>query len=326
MFPPSLSRSFVRSFPLSFNRFPSLSCSSFNERKSLSSSFNPSFFSSSSSSSATFSVDTSEVNKFSSLSSLWWRLDGPLGQLHRMQEARVKFIRESFIRHRASNSFSTRDSHANLPFHGYTLLDVGCGGGILAESLTRLGGKVKGIDAAHKNILIAQQHQSQDEEELKQLDYEHITAEQLIERGELFDFVCCLEVVEHVQNQKKFVEILCNLVKPGGSVVLSTLNRTNLSYFGAILMAERVLGFAPPGTHQWEKFVTPQELKSFVQESKLVQTRKFNQEEQEEENRPNLGFQVDCINGMIYNPFSKSWALSDNNVEINYILSAKRQF
>ncbi len=280
---------------------------------------------------SSWSINASEVSKFSHLSSLWWRLDGPFGQLHRMQEARVPFIRDAFLRHRASNSFSTRDSLSQLkPFKDYSILDVGCGGGLLSESLARMGGNVKGIDASESNIRIAQQHKGNDSD-LSTLQYEHMTAESLLERGELFDLVCSVEVVEHVENPRKFVETLCNLVKPGGSLVLSTINRTQLSYFMAIFMAERVLGFAPPGTHEWNKFLTPQELKAFVEESAFIapENARINEGEaagEKSPSRPSLGFQVDCLNGMVYNPLGNSWSLSEKNLEVNFILSAKRPF
>lgn len=205
------------------------------------------------------SVDADEVAKFAALADTWWDTNGPYGALHRLNYARCPFIRVS-----ASHHFG-RASKGLRPFEGLSLLEVGCGGGILSESLAVLGFQVTAIDAAEESIEAAREHAKRNSllssGREASLRYEATTAETLqASLAEPFDVVVSSEVIEHVLDPPEFCKTLSSLVKPGGLVVISTLNRTLWSYGLAIVAAEDVLGLAPKGAHDWDQFVTPAEL------------------------------------------------------------------
>jgi len=205
-------------------------------------------------------VDPREIAQFSALADKWWDPAGPFGMLHRIGPPRLGYIRDAATQH-----FSL-DAKTRRPFSGLTCLDIGCGGGLISEPLARLGGTVTAIDPAEKNIEAARLHASDGGLEI---NYQSVTAEDLAARGEAFDLVTCLEVIEHVPDQSAFVATLASLVRPGGLIVLSTLNRTPKSYALAIVGAEYVLGWLPRGTHDWTRFVTPEELAGHCNRSGL---------------------------------------------------------
>ena len=222
-------------------------------------------------------VDASEVEKFSAIAAEWWNPKGKFGVLHKFNPVRLEYIRGHIIRHFSLNDRDRR------PFEGLTVLDIGCGGGLLCEPMARLGAKVTGIDPAEKNIKTASVHAA---EQALDIDYKAMTAEELAENGEKFDIVLNMEVVEHVADVDLFMATAASLVKPGGLMFAATLNRTLKSFGLAIIGAEYVLGWLPRGTHQWEKFVTPQELEAALKSG---------------------GLRVRDTSGVTYNPLNTTW-------------------
>lgn len=205
-------------------------------------------------------LDPREVAQFTALSGKWWDTEGPFRMLHRIGPARLQYIRDAATRH-----FGLSDT-ARRPFDGLRCLDVGCGGGLIAEPLARLGGAVTAIDPSKENIAAAQHHATAGG---LAVDYQSVTAEQLVTARQTYHLVTCLEVIEHVPDPRAFVATLAKLVEPGGLLVLSTLNRTPKSYALAIVGAEYVLGWLPRGTHDWTRFVTPDELQAHCEKAGL---------------------------------------------------------
>jgi 2-polyprenyl-6-hydroxyphenyl methylase / 3-demethylubiquinone-9 3-methyltransferase len=197
------------------------------------------------------SVDPAEVARFSALAESWWDPLGKLRPLHRLNPVRIAYVRD-----KAAARFG-RDAKGERPLHGLDLLDIGCGGGLLAEPMARLGARVVGIDASERNIGVARAHA---EGGGLAIDYRAATAEALAAAGERFDIVLAMEVVEHVADVSAFLAACCALMKPGGMMVVATLNRTPQSFAFAILAAELLLGWLPRGTHDWRKFLRPSEL------------------------------------------------------------------
>ena len=237
------------------------------------------------------SVDPEEVAKFSALAEEWWDPDGKFRPLHKLNPTRLAFIRDQVARHLG------RDPLAERPLHGLSCLDIGCGGGLLAEPLSRLGAEVTGIDAAQRNIAIAGLHA---EAAGLEIDYRHATAESLAGAGERFDVVLNMEVVEHVADLNAFLAASSALVKPGGAMVVATLNRTPKAFLLGILGAEYLLRWLPPGTHDWRRFVRPSELARALEEG---------------------GLKIEEMAGVSYNPLSDAWRLT-RDVEVNYMLFA----
>lgn len=237
------------------------------------------------------SVDDDEVARFAAQAHLWWDRSGPYAPLHALTTPRVTFVREA-----VSGHFG-RDNRQIRSLAGLTLLDVGCGGGILAEPLSRLGAHVTAIDPAQENVAAARAHAAESGVEVT---YRAETAEALLAAGESFDVVVASEVIEHVTDPAAFVAVLAGLAKPGGLVLLSTLNRTLKSFALAIVGAEYVLRWLPRGTHDWEKFVTPEEMASFAKAAGLTpgETR-----------------------GMICNPLTREWRLG-RDTGVNYWFAA----
>ena len=259
------------------------------------------------------SIDAAEVSKFSAMSSAWWDAHGEFCLLHRMNPTRVAFIRDHTTR-LLLPTISHPPSDA-WPLRGLAVLDVGCGGGLLAESLCRLGGRVLGVDASAPNVAIATQHASLDAALASSapsggsLAYRCQTAEALLASSApppQFDVVCSLEVVEHVANPQQFVATLAALVRPGGLLFLSTINRTALSYLLTIGLAEYALGWVSRGTHEWSKYVTVEELGEWVV-------------------RGGEGMEVLGTSGMLYDPVWRRWSLDDKRTEVNYILCARKR-
>jgi len=242
---------------------------------------------------AGFSIDEGEVSRFSALAAKWWDVKGEFAPLHKFNPTRVKFIRETCLAH-----FSL-DYRTRAPFEGLQLLDVGCGGGLLSEPMRRMGFTVTGLDASEKNIGTARAHAGQGGLDIRYLNQ---TVEQLAESGEvLYDVVLTMEVIEHVSDPEAFLKTCASLVKPGGILFVATLNRTVKAYGLAIIGAEYVLQWVPKGTHDWRKFLMPEEIATFLDGTPLM---------------------PEAPVGVSYNPISGQWALS-GDTDVNYMVVAK---
>ncbi|XP_065332301.1 ubiquinone biosynthesis O-methyltransferase, mitochondrial isoform X2 [Cloeon dipterum] len=243
------------------------------------------------------SVDPEELKKFSNLSGLWWDEGGEFKPLHSMNALRIPFIRNGLVNSRV---VSTKKANTPSSLEGLNILDVGCGGGILAEPLARIGANVVGLDASEEAVQVAEQHAKLDTTLSDRLKYRHGTLEELAEEGQVYDAVVMSEVLEHMNNPKHCLQLASNLVKPGGSIFLTTLNRSCVSWLGGIIAAEYLLRLVPPGTHDWNKFLSPLEVENMLSDSDCT-TR--------------------SIHGMSYNILTNSWHWS-SNVSINYALHA----
>lgn len=239
------------------------------------------------------SIDQREIDQFSRLAGDWWDPRGPMAALHKFNPVRLAYIRDQ-----AAARFE-RDPKKLDSLKGLRMLDIGCGGGILSEPLARLGAEMIGADPAEENIAAASAHA---EEMGVAVDYRATTAEALAEAGERFDVVLAMEVVEHVADVASFVATCAAMVKPGGLMIAATLNRTLKSFALAIVGAEYVLRWVPRGTHQWDKFVTPNELELAFERN---------------------GLNVIAERGVIYNPFADRWQLS-SDMDVNYMLVGER--
>ena len=239
------------------------------------------------------SVDAEEVARFEALAETWWDPTGPMRPLHVMAPVRIGFVRD-----RAAEAFA-RDVTADRPFAGLSLLDIGCGGGLMAEPMARLGFAVTGIDAAEKNIAVARRHADQMG---LAVDYRAEPVEVVAAGKNQFDVVLALEVVEHVADLDAFLEAAVSAVKPGGLMVLSTLNRTAKAFALAIVGVEYVLGWLPRGTHDWRKFVQPAELAAGLRRA---------------------GARVGELAGMSYSPLSGRWSVT-RDLGVNYFAVARR--
>jgi 2-polyprenyl-6-hydroxyphenyl methylase/3-demethylubiquinone-9 3-methyltransferase len=238
-------------------------------------------------------IDRDEVARFERMARTWWDERGPMATLHKFNPVRLAYIRDQAAAHFA------RDPKQAGCLKGLRILDIGCGGGILSEPLARLGAAMVGADPAETNIEVARAHAEQGG---LSIDYRATTAESLADAGERFDIVLAMEVVEHVSDVDLFVRRCAEMVKPGGMMVAATLNRTMKSFALAIVGAEYILRWLPRGTHRWDKFVTPEELETAMSHADL---------------------RVVDERGVIYNPFSDSWRLSDD-MDVNYMLTAAR--
>lgn len=238
-------------------------------------------------------VDPEEVARFDALGEEWWNEKGKMAPLHAMNPFRLAFLRGALVRHFG------RDEKALRPLGGLRVLDIGCGGGLLSEPLARMGAQVTGIDPAPGNIEVARAHGR-----ASGLDIEYLpsTAEELAARGARFNVVVALEVVEHVADVSLFVRTAGQLVDEGGLLILSTLNRTAKSFALAIVGAEYVLRWLAPGTHRWEKFITPDELEATLAAAGFAPTEKA---------------------GLVYHPLSRTFSLSAD-LDVNYFMVAKR--
>jgi 2-polyprenyl-6-hydroxyphenyl methylase / 3-demethylubiquinone-9 3-methyltransferase len=241
----------------------------------------------------TGTVDREEVARFSRLAGQWWNPRGPMAALHKFNPVRLAYIRD-----RAAAHFG-RDPARLDSLSGLRILDIGCGGGILCEPLARLGASVVGADPAETNIAVARRHAAQSG---LAIDYRETAAEGLAQAGEIFDVVLAMEVVEHVADVGLFVALAGAMVRPGGLLFVATLNRTAKSFALAIVGAEYILRWLPRGTHQWDKFVTPNELDIAVEQS---------------------GLHVADETGVIYNLFADRWQLG-NDMDVNYMVVAEK--
>jgi len=238
-------------------------------------------------------LDAEEVARFSRLAAEWWDPHGKFRPLHQIGPPRLAFVRD-----RAALHFA-RDAKAFRPLSGLSALDVGCGGGLVAEPLARMGAEVTAIDPSERNIAIAKGHAEGQE---LAIDYRAKRVEDLAAEGRTFDIVACLEVIEHVPDPEKFVKECAALVKPGGLAVFSTLNRTLKAWALAIVGAEYVLGWLPRGTHQWERFIKPDDLSRYAEAA---------------------GLEGAHFSGIVYNPLQDSWSLSDDT-DVNYLMAATK--
>ena len=240
------------------------------------------------------SIDPDEVEKFSAMAADWWDPKGQFRPLHKFNPVRLGFIRDTAVTH-----FGL-DERSRKPLTGLRVLDIGCGGGLVAEPMTRLGADVVAVDASEANIKTAMTHA---EETGLSIDYRAGTAEGLLEAGaEPFDIVLTLEVVEHVADPAQFLGDTAALVRPGGLMIAATLNRTPKAYALAVVGAEYILGWLPRGTHDFSKFLTPDEVAAPLKAA---------------------GLEPDPPQGISYNPLSDAWRLS-GDTKVNYMLVAKR--
>ena len=237
-------------------------------------------------------VDPAEVAKFEAMAAEWWDPTGKFKPLHMMNPVRLDYITNQI-----AAEFG-RDLNDVEPFKGLRLLDIGCGGGLLSEPMARLGATVIGADAAPRNIPVAQLHA---EQMGLDIDYRNCTAESLAEAGEQFDVVLNMEVVEHVADPLAYLTACQQLLKPGGLMVASTMNRNPKSYMVAIIGAEHIMRWLPKGTHEWSKFITPDEL------ADLIAT---------------AGLNVVDRMGMVFNPLGWSWSLSARDLSVNYAMTS----
>jgi 2-polyprenyl-6-hydroxyphenyl methylase / 3-demethylubiquinone-9 3-methyltransferase len=242
---------------------------------------------------STPTLDHDEVTRFARLSGEWWDEHGPFRQLHRINPTRLTYIRDQLCR-----TFR-RDAKAGSSLAGLRVLDIGCGGGLVCEPLARLGAHVTGIDPAAENIEAAKAHASAAGLDIA---YQAATAEEMAAREERYDAVLLLEVIEHVPDVPAFVKALAPLAKPSGIMVFSTLNRTLKSFALAIVGGEYILRWLPIGTHQWDRFVTPDELRSAL---------------------AGAGLKLTDTTGMIYDPFADEWRLG-RDTDVNYLATARR--
>tara|TARA_A100001391_G_scaffold81225_1_gene52939 strand:- start:1856 stop:2605 length:750 start_codon:yes stop_codon:yes gene_type:complete len=245
--------------------------------------------------SATNTVDDAEIAKFEAMAAEWWDPKGKFAPLHMMNPVRLDYITAQIAAEYG------RDLTGEAPFAGLRILDIGCGGGLLSEPMARLGARVVGADAAARNIPVAQVHAEQSGLEI---DYRHTTAEAMAEAGEQFDVVLNMEVVEHVADPLAYLTACRQLLKPGGLMICSTINRNAKSFAMAIVGAEYVMRWLPKGTHDWQKFITPEEL------FKLIE-----------------GAGLDPVDrkGFVFNPVAWSWRVSDRDLSVNYVTASVKR-
>ena len=240
----------------------------------------------------TTTVDASEIAKFEAMAAEWWDPNGKFKPLHMMNPVRLDYITTQI-----AGEFDRRLG-TGKPFAGLRILDIGCGGGLLCEPMARLGAEVVGVDAAPRNIPVAEAHAAQSGLDI---DYRHTTAEDLAEAGERFDVVLNMEVVEHVADPLAYLTACRRLLKPGGLHLCSTINRNPKSFAMAIVGAEYVMRWLPKGTHEWSKFITPDELYELMRRAGLEPVDR---------------------KGYVFNPVSWRWSISDRDLSVNYVTAA----
>ncbi len=241
-----------------------------------------------------YTADADDVARFTAMADAWWDPNGKFKPLHQLNPVRTAFIRQHVSAH-----FGL-DENAELPFAGLSVLDVGSGGGLLSEPMAQLGAKVTGIDAGAKNVEIAKIHSMKSGLDI---DYRNATPEQLVVEPERFDVVLNMEVIEHVSDPAAFMAASTALLSVNGVMVLSTLNRTFKALLLAKVGAEYILRWLPAGTHDWRKFLKPSELAALIRPHGLAFTQ---------------------MAGMVYNPMKDSWALSERDLDVNYLAFAEK--
>lgn len=242
---------------------------------------------------ASATLDPAEVERFGRIAAEWWDAQGKFAPLHRLGPARMTYLRDRIAGH------FERPLPALRPLSGLRVLDIGCGGGLVSEPLARLGATVTGLDPAPENIAAAKRHAA---EHNLAIDYRATMAETLSAAGETFDAVMMLEVVEHVPDPPAFTALAASLVRPGGILIASTLNRTMKAWALAIVGAEYILRWLPAGTHRWERFVTPDEMAR---------------------NMASAGLERVAFEGLVYDPIGDHWSLSPDT-DVNYFASATK--
>ena len=236
-------------------------------------------------------INKLEIAKFSKIASEWWSPNGKFKPLHKFNPIRIKYLKENIIEH-----FKLKQT--NSPLKGLNILDIGCGGGLLSEPITRLGAKVTAIDASKKNIQVAKFHAKKNNLKINYL----CSSPEKLNLNKKFDVVLNMEIVEHVEDLNFFIKKSSNLLKKNGLMFIATLNKTFKSYMFAIIGAEYVLRWLPIGTHDWEKFVKPDNLVSLAINSSL---------------------KLKKLSGMKFNPIIDEWSLS-NDKSVNYIAKFKK--
>jgi 2-polyprenyl-6-hydroxyphenyl methylase/3-demethylubiquinone-9 3-methyltransferase len=240
-------------------------------------------------------IDPAEIDKFQRMADEWWNPEGKFKPLHMLNPCRLDYITSQIA------AEFDRDLAAVAPFAGLRILDIGCGGGLLSEPMARLGATVVGADAAERNIPVARLHAEQSG---LTIDYRHTSAEALAAAGERFDVVLNMEVVEHVADPLAYLTACQELLKPGGLMVCSTLNRNPKSFMMAIVGAEYVMRWLPKGTHEWSKFITPDELYTLIRQAGLDPVDK---------------------KGFVFNPVTWSWSISARDLSCNYVTASVKR-
>jgi len=243
-------------------------------------------------------IDEADVAKFDRLGADWWDPKGSMRALHKLNPVRVAYLRERLCVHFSSEK-EPRDWRSGTPLAGLRLIDIGCGAGLLCEPLARLGASITGIDPSSRNIEVACHHAARGG---LSINYRCITTQAAAAGGEVFDAVLAMEVIEHVRDLREFLRHAAALVRPGGLVALATLNRTLKSFAFAIVGAEYILRWLPPGTHNWRQFITPLELAAALRSK---------------------GLRIEHEAGLIYDPVSSAWRLS-HDMDVNYMMIAGR--
>lgn len=243
-------------------------------------------------SSTATTIDPDEIAKFEAMAAEWWDPNGKFKPLHMLNPCRLDYITSQIA------AEFNRDLSFDAPFKGLRILDIGCGGGLLCEPMARLGATVVGADAAPRNIPVARVHA---EAQGLQIDYRVTTAEAMAEAGEQFDAVLNMEVVEHVADPQAYLNACHALLKSGGLMTCSTLNRNPKSYVFAIIGAEHIMRWLPKGTHEWSKFITPDELYEMLSTAGLDPVDRT---------------------GFVFNPVSWSWGLSKRDLSVNYVTTS----
>ena len=242
--------------------------------------------------SRTNTIDPHEVDKFEAMAAEWWDTDGKFKPLHMLNPTRLDYIVDQIAAEFA------RDITTDKPFKGLKILDIGCGGGLLSEPMARLGADVVGADAAERNIPVAQIHAQQSGLEI---DYRHTSAEKITESGDTFDVILNMEVIEHVADPLGFLTACRQLLKPNGLMICSTINRNPKSYLMAIIGAEHIMRWLPKGTHDWSKFITPDELFDLIKNSGLNPVDR---------------------KGFVFNPLKWDWSISNSDLSVNYVTAS----
>ena len=236
-------------------------------------------------------INKKEIDKFSKIAEDWWNPEGKFKPLHQFNPERIKYIKDNTVKH---FNLTNKDK----PFKNLNILDIGCGGGLLSEPMSRLGGNVTGIDASEKNIISAKIHAKQNNLNISYF----CNSPENFKSNKKFDLVLNMEIVEHVEDVNFFIKKSSELLKKNGLMFVATLNRTLKSYIFAIIGAEYILRWLPIGTHEWNKFLTPEELTNFGQKNSLL---------------------VEKIDGMVFNPLSNRWKVSQD-CAVNYIIKFKK--
>ena len=236
-------------------------------------------------------INKKEIDKFSKIAEDWWNPEGKFKPLHQFNPERIKYIRDNTVKH-------FKLTNKDKPFKNLNILDIGCGGGLLSEPMSRLGGNVTGIDASEKNIASAKIHAKQNDLNISYF----CNSPENFNSNKKFDVVLNMEIVEHVEDVNLFIKKSSELLKKNGLMFVATLNRTLKSYIFAIIGAEYILRWLPIGTHEWNKFLTPEELTNFGKKNALL---------------------AENIDGMVFNPISNRWKVSQD-CSVNYIIKFKK--